>query len=84
MAELEKRDFKMADALKEELLETIEKAMESTNISQGEVARRIGALRHNINKVMRRKKVTTLDFLIKMAESIGLQVEMKIKRPKGH
>lgn len=48
----------------------------------GEIARRIGSLRHNINKIMRRKNAVSLDFLVKMAESIGLEVEMKIKQLK--
>ncbi|MBX3033540.1 MAG: XRE family transcriptional regulator [Bdellovibrionaceae bacterium] len=72
----------MASRLKAELLESIEKLMEHEGISQGEVARRIGAQRYNINKVMRRKFPVTLDFLLKMAESIGLEVEMKVRKSK--
>lgn len=71
----------MAVKIREELLMAIEKAMEKDQISQGEVARRIGALRNNINKIMRRKSIVSLDFLVKMAESIGLEVEMKIRKP---
>jgi predicted XRE-type DNA-binding protein len=75
-------EFTRTAQLKEELLVAIEKEMASKNISQGEVARRIGALRRNINQIMGRKKNVTLDFLVKMAESIDLDVQMKIKRSR--
>lgn len=75
-------EFKLADRLKEQLLTSIEKSMESANISQGEVARRIGALRRNVNQIMGRKKNASLDYILKMAESIGLDVEMRVKKPK--
>lgn len=77
-----KSNFQMAEKLKDDLLVRIEKEMETADISQGEVARRMGALRSNINKVMRRKFPVTIDFLLKMAESIGLQVELKVKKSK--
>lgn len=76
-------EFTLADRLKEQLLTSIEKSMESANISQGEVARRIGALRRNVNQIMGRKKNASLDFILKMAESIGLDVEMRVKKSKA-
>lgn len=76
-------EFKLADRLKEQLLTSIEKSMEAANISQGEVARRIGALRRNVNQIMGRKKNASLDYILKMAESIGLDVEMRVKKPKA-
>ena len=60
----------------------IESTMEKEDISQGEVARRIGAQRYNVNKIMRRKFPVSLDFLIKMAESIGLDVELKVRKAR--
>ncbi len=77
-----KQEFQMANLLKKELLSAIEGAMEKEGISQGEVARRIGSQRYNINKVMRGKFPVTLDFLLKMAESIDLEVEMKFRKAK--
>lgn len=77
------QEFQTANRLKAELLEAIEKLMDQEEISQAEIARRIGAQRYNINKVMRRKFPVTLDFMLKMAESIGLEVELKIKQPKA-
>lgn len=76
-------EFTLADRLKEQLLTSIEKTMEETNISQGEVARRIGALRRNVNQIMGRKKNASLDYILKMAESIGLDVEMRVKKPRA-
>lgn len=75
-------EFMLAERLKEELLAAIEKEMAAKNISQGEVARRIDALRRNVNQVMGRKKNASLDYILKMAESIGLDVELKVRRPK--
>ena len=60
----------------------VEKTMEKDGITQAEVARRIGARRYNINKVMRGKNAVSLDFLLKIAESIDLDVEMKIRQKK--
>lgn len=75
-------EFQLADKLKEQLLTSIAKSMKEADISQGEVARRIGALRRNVNQIMGRKKNASIDYLLKMAESIGLEVEMKIRKPK--
>lgn len=71
-----------AAELREQLLTAIERKMEVEGISQGEVARRIGAIRTNVNQIMRRKANTTIDFLVGIAESIGLEVELKTKSPK--
>jgi plasmid maintenance system antidote protein VapI len=75
-------EFTLATRLKEELLEIIEKEMITKDISQGEVARRIGALRRNVNQIMGRKKNASIDYMLKIAESIGLDVEMKVRKPK--
>ena len=75
-------DSLLADRLREQLFSMVEKTMEKDGITQAEVARRIGAERPNINKVMRRKDAVSLDFLLKIAESIGLDVEMKIRQKK--
>lgn len=76
-------DSFLGEKLKEQLFSVVEKTMEKDGLTQAEVARRIGARRNNINKVMRRKDAVSLDFLLKIAESIGLDVEMKIKRIKN-
>jgi predicted XRE-type DNA-binding protein len=79
----QKLELMRLEELKEELFQIIESTMEKEDISQGEVARRMGAQRYNINKVMRRKFPVTLDFLVKMAESAGLQIDLKVSFKKG-
>lgn len=76
-------EFKLAERLKEQLLTSIEKSMEDATISQAEVARRIGALRRNVNQIMGRKKNASIDYILNMAESIGLDVEMRVKKLKA-
>lgn len=68
--------------LKEEILLTIETEMQEQNISQAELARRVGVLRRNVNQIMTRKRVATLDLLLRFSEVIDLTVELKIKRSK--
>ena len=70
----------LTERLKKELFSIVEKTMEKDGITQAEVARRIGAKRYNINKVMRGKNAVSIDFLLKIAESLGLDVEMKIRK----
>ena len=77
-----KTQFLLADRIRTKLFNQVQKTMEEEGISQGEVARRIGAERPNINKVMRGKSAVSIDFLLKMAESIGLDVELKACRKK--
>ena len=77
------QEFLLANNLKMRLLSEIESVMKKEEISQAEVARRIGAKRYNINKVMQKKLPVTLDFLLKMAEGLGLDVQMKVKRRKA-
>ncbi len=78
-----KQESEAVHRLKEELFSMIEKTMEKDGISQAELARRMGAQRYNINKVMRGKFVVTLDFLVKMANALGLEVELKVKKAKS-
>ena len=75
--------FTLAKRLRKQLLTDIEKSMAEEDMSQGEVARRIGSLRHNVNQVLAGKKGATFDHLLKMAEGIGLDVEMKVRKKKG-
>lgn len=76
----EQKENLKAAKIREELLLMIEQTMEKENISQAEVSRRIGAQRYNVNKIIRRKFPASLDFLVKMAESIGLDVRLKVRK----
>ncbi len=69
--------------IRQELLQTIKEVMEQEGVSQGEVARRIGADRPNINKVMCERMKVSIDYLLKIADSIGLDVELKVKKTKS-
>ncbi len=74
-----KTDQTTADRLKEKLLVHIESKMTKDEISQGEVARRIGAFRNNVNQIVRGKSKTTLDLLLRISDSIGLDVEIDVR-----
>ncbi len=70
------------ERLKSKLLSEIESEMAKDNISQGELARRIGAKRTNINMVIRRSSPATLDFLVKMASNLGLTVDLSVVKSR--
>jgi transcriptional regulator with XRE-family HTH domain len=76
------KEYKMPERIKNEVFSMIEKTMERERITQAEVARRVGAQRYNINKVMRGKDPVSLEFLLKIAESIGLEVDLKMRLRK--
>lgn len=75
--------FKLPTKIKTELLEAIVVVMERDGISQAEVARRLDAQHTNINKLFRGRMVTSVDALLKIAEVIGLDVSMTVKRMKS-
>lgn len=54
--------------------------MEKDGISQGEVARRIGAARPNINKIMQERDAVSIDYLLRIAECLGLDLELKLRK----
>lgn len=60
----------------------IHKTMETEGITQAEVARRLGAQRYNINKVLRGKSSISLEFLLKIADCLGLEAEIKLRLKK--
>lgn len=75
-----KKELIQAERIKEELFSLIVKTMEKDGITQAEVARKIGAQRYNINKVMRGKESVSIEFLLKMAEGLGLDLELRMRR----
>ena len=72
----------LSEKIKDEVFFMIQTTMEIEGITQAEVARRTGALRYNINKVIRGKSPVSLEFLLKIAESIGLEIELKMRLRK--
>jgi transcriptional regulator with XRE-family HTH domain len=73
-------EFQLADRIRTKLFSLIKKTMEEDGISQGEVARRIGSARPNVNKLMRGRDAASIDFLLKIAESLGLDAELKVRK----
>lgn len=68
--------------IKAALVERIKEEMERASISQGEIARRTGLLRTNVNLLMNKKNPASIEMLVRIAEAVGLKVEMKIRRIK--
>ena len=75
-----KKEPAQDERIKEDLFSLIEKTMEKERITQAEVARRTGAQRYNINKVMRRKEAVSIEFLLRIAESLELDLELRTRR----
>ncbi len=75
-----KTKFTLADRVRTKLFSIVKETMEEEGVSQGEVARRIGSARPNINKVMRGKDAVSIDFLLKIAESLGLDVDLRARK----
>ena len=79
---MKKIESKLADQIKEKLFSQIQKTMDQANLTQGEVARRMDIARTNLNRVMCKKSGVSLEFLLKMAENIDLDVELKVRLKK--
>jgi predicted XRE-type DNA-binding protein len=71
------------EKIKQKILNSIEKEMELKELSQGEVARMIGLDRRNVNKILRgTERGVSIDQLVRIANGIGLDVDVIIKRSK--
>lgn len=69
--------------IKNKLLAKIEEEMEKKELSQGEVARMVGLDRRNVNKILRgTERGVSIDQLVRIANGIGLDVDIIIKRSK--
>jgi predicted XRE-type DNA-binding protein len=77
-----KRDLSQTQvpALKKRLMGEIKREMKLSDISQGEIGRRINVPRPNVNMIMQGNTVSTLDQLIRIANSINLNVELRVKK----
>ena len=81
-SDLTEINFKLPAKIKRELLEAIVLTMERDGVSQAEVARRLGSQLTNINSIFRARMVPSVDVLLRIAEAIGLDVSMTVKRLK--
>ena len=69
--------------IKEKLTQAILKEMEKQSLSQGEVGRLIGMDRKNVNKTLRgTEKAISINQLVRIANGIGLDINLVIKRQK--
>lgn len=78
---MKKIESKLADQIKEKLFGQLQKSIADQELTQGEVATRMGIERTNLNRVLNGKNGVSLEFLLKVAEHIDLDVELKV-RPK--
>lgn len=77
---LKDEEFKMEyDKLKPryEAIEQVIKARKEQNITQEELAKRVGTQKSNISRFESGNYNPSLDFLTKIAESLGKNVEIK-------
>ena len=70
--------------MKQKILAAIEKEMKSQGISQGELGRQVDIARHHINSYLRGKNLSlSFERIFEMAEVVGLDVDVVIKKKKG-
>ncbi len=62
-----------------EAIEQIIRARKERNITQSELAKRVGTQKSNISRLESGNYNPTLDFLIKVAESLGKNLSIQIK-----
>lgn len=62
-----------------EAIEQIIKARKEQNITQSELAKRVGTQKSNISRLESGSYNPSLDFLIKVAESLGKSLSVQIK-----
>ncbi|MCM1539369.1 MAG: helix-turn-helix domain-containing protein [bacterium] len=62
-----------------EAIEQIIKARKEQNITQSELAKRVGTQKSNISRLESGNYNPSLDFLIKIAESLGKNLSVQIK-----
>ena len=70
--------------LKRKILSKIEVEMKRIGMSQGELGRQLNVKRTDVNRYLRgTNPAVSLERLIEMAETVGLEVDVTIKRKKG-
>ena len=69
------------EVMKEQIIEAIEKELERKGMTQAELGELVGMKRHSVNAALRgTERTVSIQRLVNMAEAIGLDVELKIKR----
>lgn len=62
-----------------EVVEQLKSARKAQNVTQEVLAERVGTKKSNISRFESGKYNPSLDFLIKVAESLGKQIHIKIR-----
>ena len=62
-----------------EVVEQLKAARKAQDITQEVLAERVGTKKSNISRLESGKYNPSLDFLVKIAESLGKQIHIKIK-----
>ncbi len=72
------KDMKNRLAPRYEVVEQLKDARKSQNVTQEVLAERVGTKKSNISRFESGKYNPSLDFLIKVADSLGKQIHIKI------
>lgn len=68
----------------EQILSVLKTAAEQSGLTQKEIAERSGIRQENVSRYLSGKKVPELATLVKLAEAVGLEVELRpVKRGRG-
>lgn len=71
------------EELKQEITDEISKEIEKKGLSQSQVGELAGMSRVNVNKLLRgTEKSVALNQLVKVANSLGIEIELIFKRVK--
>lgn len=62
-----------------EVVEQLKQARKSLNVTQGDLAERVGTKKSNISRFESGRYNPSLDFLIRIADSLGKQLHIKIQ-----
>lgn len=62
-----------------EVVEQLKQARKSLNVTQEDLAERVGTKKSNISRFESGRYNPSLDFLIKIADSLGKQLHIKIQ-----
>jgi len=67
-----------------QIMDALRTAAEQGGLSQKEIAEKIGAKQPNVSLYLSSKRLPELATLVKLAEAVGLEVELRpVKRGRG-
>lgn len=72
------KDAKQSLIPRYEVVEQLKKARKAQNVTQEVLAERVGTKKSNISRLESGKYNPSLDFLVKVADSLGKQIHIRI------